>query len=80
MRTRILNVNQTFRGYSLFISGLKATEKKKKFGSLLQQFQIIQLDIANQALSTPTHVTKDFANLQFRPSFAPNIVKVQASF
>ena len=27
LRAKIVNVNQTFRGYTLFISGLEATEK-----------------------------------------------------
>ena len=29
LRTRILNVNQTFRGYPFFISGFKATENAR---------------------------------------------------
>ena len=35
---------------------------------------------ANQELSTPTHVTKDFAIMKFRSSSDPSTVKVQPSF
>ena len=39
MRSRVLNVNQTFRGYSFFISGLKATEKRRVQRNAKQQQQ-----------------------------------------
>ena len=38
LRTRILNVNQTFRGYCLFISDLKATEKSGALKFLCSKF------------------------------------------
>ena len=39
MRSRVLNVIQTFRGYSFFITGLKATEKRRVQRNAKQQQQ-----------------------------------------
>ena len=43
-------------------------------------FKSYRLTDANQELSTPTHVTIDFAIMKFRSSSDPSTVKVQPSF
>ena len=50
------------------------------FSSLHSGFKSYRLTGANQELSIPTQVTKDFANMKFRSTSDSNLVKVQASF
>ena len=56
LRTKIVNVNQMFRGYSLFISGFKATEKRACNVTLQQKQKSQRLQHALTLDETKVHM------------------------